>query len=100
MNLYELSKLTSQELGLPRPQVEQVLESVRRNVIAALEHGDEISLQGIGRIVPSAMPSVTRMNNFTKTPMKLPARVKLRFYPKPALVSRINAYLEKSEFSA
>ena len=90
MNTRDLARIVAQETDLPVYKVEEVINQVKEAVIEALDQEDEVALAGFGRFILTKINAHTRRNNITGDEMKVSARRKIKFIPRPTVLARLN----------
>ena len=74
MNRSDIIKAISQETGLPQTAVSDVLGSLNRQVIGALEMGSTVDIHGLLKLKVQHKPARTGRNPQTGATLEIPAK--------------------------
>lgn len=90
MNKHELIVKTSENIGQPQIMVEAVWDEMERLIIEELAKKSVVSLSGFGTFSVVEKPEVTRINNFTKQSIIVPAKVEPKFKFSDVFKAQVN----------
>ena len=85
MNKHELIVKTSENIGQPQIMVEAVWDEMEEVVKKSV-----VSLSGFGTFSVVEKPEVTRINNFTKQSIIVPAKVEPKFKFSDVFKAQVN----------
>jgi len=81
----------AESIDIPRSKVRALLEQLGEITADTLEHGDELTLPGIGKLKVSERPARTGRNPQTGKAIQIAARKVVKLVPAKALVDSLNA---------
>jgi len=80
----------AESIDLPKTQVRDLLDQLAQIASDALEHGEELTLPGIGKLKVTARPARAGRKPQTGASIQIAARKVVKFVPAKALSDAIN----------
>lgn len=71
----------SAEFSLPRFLMRKICMKFKKELIAAIESGEEFVLSGLFAVKTHTTKPYSRINPFTKKPLEVPARLQTKLIP-------------------
>lgn len=90
MNRSELVRAVCEQTGLPKSDVESILDSTCSMIASALACGEHVTIHHFGRFEPRNRREVTRKHPGTGEDITVPAKRSVLFRPSPHMKDRIN----------
>jgi DNA-binding protein HU-beta len=91
MKKADLVDAISGKIGVPKAQVQQMVDDVFEMIAEAMARGEKIDLRGFGTFSVRASAARTGRNPQTGEPIQIPARNTPGFKPGKELKERVNA---------
>ena len=90
MNLKELARAVATQTGETIKSVERTLEAALEQIKAEVDHGNEVTLHGFGKLKLVSKPGRTGRNPSTGAPVEILPKNVVKFVPAKAFNDQIN----------